>query len=375
MRPGRRPLTLAAPPQFRCHRAGEAITIHTRRRVDPTHTAMVRRAFDAEVRRRFMAIVRDLERDLPELLEGREMQVVTHADAMDAPRYIFERSAEKEAAFMRWLRRQVQARVLTVREGTDMASAGARHWSNVYIDTAYQRGIRQAGANLRRGGAKVEQSWISQAFNRPVHADRVGIIYTRTFNDMRKVTEVMAQKMGEVLARGMAEGRNPLDIARDLRDRVERIGITRARLIARTEVIASHADATLNSYEEAGVEGVAVESEWTTAGDGRVCPECEANEGKTYTLAEARGLIPLHPNCRCAWLPKVIGGSGIVLNWSRSFPARKRAVSMATHGAGPHPSQRRRRRHPSRGLSGPDAHDCSGHDHRGGRAQRRTGSR
>jgi hypothetical protein len=41
-----------------------------------------------------------------------------------------------------------------------------------------------------------------------------------------------------------------------------------------------------------------------TAGDDDVCPICEAiAENNPYTIAEARGLIPAHPNCRCAFVP------------------------------------------------------------------------
>ena len=41
-----------------------------------------------------------------------------------------------------------------------------------------------------------------------------------------------------------------------------------------------------------------------TAGDDRVCQDCEdiAADGP-YELAEARDLIPAHPNCRCAFIP------------------------------------------------------------------------
>jgi SPP1 gp7 family putative phage head morphogenesis protein len=238
-----------------------------------------------------------------------------------------------------------------------MARASRNAWSNVYIDTAYQRAIRQAGANLKRGGAKVEDSWVSGAFNRPIHADRIGLIYTRTFEELADVTEVMARQISQGLALGMAEGRNPLDIARSVRDRVEKVGITRARLIARTEVISAHAEATLNSYEEAGVEGVEVESEWTTAGDDRVCPECEAMEGKLFSIEEARGMIPAHPNCRCAFLPKVIGGSGIVLNWRRRAPRNAEV--------------QRSRRHSARAVRGAHAHGHSRGDRGRWRAQRR----
>ena len=40
-----------------------------------------------------------------------------------------------------------------------------------------------------------------------------------------------------------------------------------------------------------------------TAGDDRVCSICEdiAEEGP-YDIDQARGLIPAHPNCRCAFV-------------------------------------------------------------------------
>lgn len=41
-----------------------------------------------------------------------------------------------------------------------------------------------------------------------------------------------------------------------------------------------------------------------TAGDDRVCPICIAIAKRgPYTLEEASGLIPAHPNCRCAFVP------------------------------------------------------------------------
>jgi len=41
-----------------------------------------------------------------------------------------------------------------------------------------------------------------------------------------------------------------------------------------------------------------------TAGDDRVCQDCEdIAEGGPYEIDEARDLIPSHPNCRCAFVP------------------------------------------------------------------------
>jgi SPP1 gp7 family putative phage head morphogenesis protein len=74
-------------------------------------------------------------------------------------------------------------------------------------------------------------------------------------------------------------------------------------LLARTEIIRAHAEGTLNNFELAGLENVELQAEFLTAGDDRVCPICSALSGKIYSIKEARGIIPVHPNCRCTWLP------------------------------------------------------------------------
>jgi hypothetical protein len=74
-------------------------------------------------------------------------------------------------------------------------------------------------------------------------------------------------------------------------------------MIARTEIINAHAEGQLDSFDMLGVEEVGVVAEWATAGDDRVCEECASIEGELFTVDEARGMIPLHPNCRCAWIP------------------------------------------------------------------------
>jgi hypothetical protein len=45
-------------------------------------------------------------------------------------------------------------------------------------------------------------------------------------------------------------------------------------------------------------------AEIVTAGDDDVCEECQdLEDDNPYTIAQARGLIPAHPHCRCAWAP------------------------------------------------------------------------
>lgn len=276
---------------------------HADDRVDPTRTTALRKRFMGEASRRFRR------------LKGRINQVVVEEDGFGLKvqrRFAFERSDEKVEAFMEWLRGAQRDEILTVVQGVPQARAARQAWTATYIETAYQRGVAQAAGQMRKAGAAVDQRWIDSAFNRPIHADRVGLAYIRAYDQLEGITQAMDQQISRELAQGIAEGLNPEDIARRINNRVDAVGRTRARMLARTEVINAHAEASLNAYEEAGAQGVEAKAEFSTAAEG-VCPECEALEGRVYSIEESRGIIPVHPNCRCAWIPVIENGSGIEL--------------------------------------------------------------
>ena len=84
---------------------------------------------------------------------------------------------------------------------------------------------------------------------------------------------------------------------------IQGLSRTRARAIARTEVMFAHAEGQLDCFQRLGVEELGIMAEFSTAGDDLVCTKCLPYEGKEYTVDEARGLIPIHPNCRCTWIP------------------------------------------------------------------------
>lgn len=274
-------------------------------RYDPTRTATLRAQFEAEIVRRFKR-VRQLIIEEVSKQDGFGLKA-------NAGRFEFSRSNEKVEAFMRWLRQMEKQEILGIQRGAPVESAAQTSWMNVYISSAYQKGLARSASQLKAAGATVADTWLDAAFRRPIHADRVGLIYTRVFSDLQGITEAMDRQISRVLAQGLVDGLNPKTIASQLANRVDAIGLNRARTLARTEVISAHAEATLNGFTEAGIEGVEVEAEFSTTGDGKVCPQCEALEGKTVPISQARGMLPVHPNCRCAWIPKVVGGTGIEL--------------------------------------------------------------
>lgn len=272
-------------------------------RRDPTRTTTLRARFEADATRRFKrirsAIIEKVARENAFGLQTNRAQ------------FEFTRTDDKVDAFMTWLHEQEVANGLTVRPGATVRSSANSAWTATYVESAYQRGLQSAASKLRGAGASVSGRWVEAAFRRPIHADRLGIAYTRTFSELKGIADAMDQQISRVLAEGLSRGAGPLDIARGIVDRVDKVGVTRARMLARTEVINAHAEASLNAYQEAGLSGVQVEAEWLTAAD--ACPLCVELAEKTYTLEQARGKIPAHPNCRCAFAPLVKGGSGIEL--------------------------------------------------------------
>ena len=298
--------------------------------LDPSRTSGLRRRFEAQMAKR----LRDLLRLIRQSIVDNDcfgIQPVTstlqRALAAATPRqFAFERdTAAKVQAFLRWLKEQEALGILQVifRPGTNTAiSVG---WTDLYIQAAYRQGIGRAQTEMLRAqlilpfpGDLPGRTAVSTAFNLPIHADRVGALYTRTFEDLKTVMDVvntdirrkLIDGLTTNLTRGIAEGKNPITIARemvkDVASGLDKIGLNRARMIARTEVIRAHHLASINEYRRADAAmTVAVQAEFRTAGDDRVCPECSALEGKVFSLDEAESVIPVHVQCRCVMLPHI----------------------------------------------------------------------
>ena len=77
----------------------------------------------------------------------------------------------------------------------------------------------------------------------------------------------------------------------------------RSNLFARTETIRASNEGALKNYADNGIELV----EWGAAVGERTCEFCGEMNGKTLTIEEANEQIPVHCNCRCAWIPIVKG--------------------------------------------------------------------
>lgn len=321
------------------HTEHKSITANAIARRDPTRTTALRNAFVRDMNRRFTELTRAVTKaivteDVFGLLSGPTSTATVTFLKLTTPgkkRFAFPRDSRKVSAFMDWFNRQVNAGILDVREIRQVGESIEAAWTNKYINDSYKRGLARSRYQLTHGGfdvpALAETGGVGVSMMAPFHIDRVGLLYTRTFNELRGITAAMDQQISRLLAEGLVEGLHPKTLSRMLNHAISGKGSTlglpisyinprtgsrvnyympaqrRAQILARTEVIRAHSEAQLQEFKNWGVEGVGVKAEWMTAGDERVCPDCGALEGSRFTLEQAQGMLPLHPQCRCAWIP------------------------------------------------------------------------
>jgi SPP1 gp7 family putative phage head morphogenesis protein len=215
-------------------------------------------------------------------------------------RYAFETDAKKLTAFQEWLQQQMADDLISISlEGSKTTAYVRSAYKKAALD-AYIKANPLKGGDFFKGG---KAEFLRQAFDSPIALDRVELLATRSFENLKGITAQMSADLNRIFADGVAHGKNPKVIAREIRDNVTGIDYKRAKRIARTEIVHAYAEGSLDSYERLGIEEVSAMVEWSTAGDDRVCTKCQSRAGTKMKIAEARGLIPFHPNCRCAWIP------------------------------------------------------------------------
>ncbi len=75
-----------------------------------------------------------------------------------------------------------------------------------------------------------------------------------------------------------------------------------ANTTARTEVMNAYTVGRLDGFK---LSGVVDKVQYSTSPDERLCEVCAPLDGTIYKLENADGIIPVHPNCRCQWIPLI----------------------------------------------------------------------
>ena len=293
-------------------RQGRAIEVSKRKRIsvgnqrgknplktDPTRTTTLRRLFSQEMTSRLLKLKgRILKLIVEEDVFG--LKQINQIDQVVNTRWRFQPDDQKRLLFMQWFQEQaVDLQLSSFQEEGDM-------WLQKYIEKSYRQGTGRAFDDTKKPALAenldfyegTRKQFLEDSFRRPVSIERVKILTGRAFDDLKGITQAMSTQISRELVDGLIQGKNPREIARLINDRVDKIGKNRAVVMARTEIIRAHAEGQLDAMENLGVETVGVAVEWSTAGDDRVCPRCQPLEGIVLKIKEARGMIPVHPQCR-----------------------------------------------------------------------------
>ena len=294
---------------------------------DPTRTIVLRKRFVSAMRKRFRELRGIIRKAIVEQdVLGIGAKPNTYALDLPSPRaFNFRLSSQKVEAFMDWLRGQEEKGLLEIIESPQIGEAISKPWTNQFIQSAYKKGLQRSRAELRNAGYDVPSvhetpGGINAVFSSPVHSDVCGLLYSRTFSELKGITASMDQLISRVLAQGIVDGLGPAAMAREINNVITKQGGTlatdfmraeqRAIILARTEIIRAHNEASLQEYENWEVEGVRTVVEHVGGWDARMCEKCKElaridfGRGRgIYTREQWREYFPAHPQCRCTPVP------------------------------------------------------------------------
>jgi len=278
---------------------------------DPSNTHELQKALLRALQRRLREVRGAIRRTVG--YENDALQLRANADATEA--YDFPTRQARVRAFLRDLRRWLrEALVGDVTATTKIQNGDV--WFAEYIDSAYQIGVQNGEGRLLQAGVSLTPSDPTDALRRPIAREQLAELYGRVFEDLQGVSEDAARQLRQALTGGLAAGKNPRDIARSLSEELRQIERSRLTTIARTEIISSHTDAALSTYEQHGADVVGHTSR-LTAKDTSVCSFCRALEDIPFTLSEFRSVtvswggqprrigVPAHPSGRCSPMPEI----------------------------------------------------------------------
>lgn len=250
-------------------------------KADPTKTLTLRKNFVAEMKRRF----RKLRKLVFDLIVTQDAFGLNDYNPLgrneDNPtinnRWRFDTDEAKVGKFKTWMRQAMDDEILGVRPG-GLPLASPDFWTSGYVESAYRKGAVSSYLSAKRQGIGnmgsfkgTGEEFLQSAFNAKVPVSKIKLISTRAFDQLQGITDAVSQTISRELSAAIAHGDGPRVVAKRITDAIGSIERKRALAMARTEIIHAHAEGQLDSFEAQDIDDVEVLSEWSTAGDDRVC--------------------------------------------------------------------------------------------------------
>lgn len=268
---------------------------------DPTGQARRESAAIKEFHRR----INGIERDTIALLNRIPVQAVT----VNAEYYRFELDEFVLANMNAELARIIDAWLIA--NGT----VQTLWFVTGYINPAYQQGTAQTHTNLSVQSAEyaLSRPTLETVLLSPPYQRRIGLVRARAFEEMVGLTDWMKSDLGSTLARGMAAGKNPRVIAKEISARID-VADFRAERIARTEINHALRTARMDEAQDAQERlGIQTKMLHISALSPTTRASHAARNGRLYTVTEQREWWATSPNgiqCKCGATEILVDDNG-----------------------------------------------------------------
>lgn len=267
--------------------------------VDPSRTLSLRRAYIRDIRRRFANLAKSVRKyiDGDDSLGLKGIVVVrsllTNADS----------KTEALRQFQQWFQEESEKEVLGDKDTP---------WVQKYTTQAYKKGATRGYEQVNRKKAVLQDpaifssnktQWLRMGFEDKDIVDKLDILAERSFSKIKSYLGELNSEAVRILSQSLSADDSPEKIANLMLVAIDKVKREKIERLANTEVMYAHGDGQLDSFERLGIKNVGLEVELRTAEDNKVCPECALKSRNRYSIREARGILPIHPHCRCIWVP------------------------------------------------------------------------
>ena len=180
-----------------------------------------------------------------------------------------------------------------------------------YVATAYQAGTAQQLANLSAQSSiyAASRPSIVELIAQPAYQRRIGYLHARVFEDMQGMTTDVVKSVSRILSDGMAQGRNPRELAQSIADAVGS-ELYRGERIARTEIGQAMRTARMDEADQATREfGIKSKEMHVSAFSPTTRPSHAQRSGKVFTREEQREWWSVGANainCKCTTISVLV---------------------------------------------------------------------
>ena len=256
---------------------------------DPTMTTTLRRVFASK----YNAVLDDgLQQILDQVVTRDEYNLfyiskLTFNTRPDAERKLKE--------FSQWL-------------GTLFSNMFGKIQTGDSLKDGYFKGMKSVFGMLNRSklfqkGLNFIDGAFSEFKDRAFKQSTLGLVIERVRRDLLGQLNRLQSNLEREFANLLSSGMSQKDFKKALTGLFQKAKDS-AVVLTGDGIIRAYNEGSLDGMDALGIRIVSLEVELVTAGDENVCTLCEDAAGK-YTLEEARGLLPIHPRCRCRFIPEL----------------------------------------------------------------------